>query len=327
MAKTLFETIGYALGQKAAQAKNVFDLMGGTEEDSLRAEIRLGRDLAAALLERVPLIEENEATRFAAQIGQWLASYVKEKKLPFSFRVTAEREPNALALPGGPVFVSWPLLEMCQGQRDEIAFVLGHEMAHIVRQHTLNRIVKDAALSLLLRQLSGKHAASAWLSKAGRQLLGRAFSREDESEADVFAVALVGTAGGDASAGERLLEKLAQGASGQSVGMAGDYWPPTRRSWSESPICVPGRGVEESPNDQADRRQPDQEPGRSGKSRPRIARGGHAREQQGGKQVRHPWPGSGLPRWRSGQAGEGNHGLHRGLPGAGTQGFRTRRAD
>ena len=222
MAKTLFEAIGYALGHKAAQAKNAFDLVGGTEEDSLRAEIRLGRDLAAALLKRVPLVEENEATRFAAQIGRWLAGNVKKKKLPFMVRVTAEREPNALALPGGPVFISWPLLEMCQGQRDEIAFVLGHEMAHIMRQHTLNRIVKDAALSLLLSQSSGKNAASAWLSKAGRQLLGRAFSREDELEADVFAVALVGTAGGDASAGERLLEKLAQGF-GQSVCIAGEY--------------------------------------------------------------------------------------------------------
>ena len=39
MAKTLFEAIGYALGQKAAQAKNAFDLVGGTEEDSLRAGV------------------------------------------------------------------------------------------------------------------------------------------------------------------------------------------------------------------------------------------------------------------------------------------------
>jgi Zn-dependent protease with chaperone function len=223
VAKTLFEVIGYALGQKAAQAKNAFDLVGGTEEDSLRAEIRLGRDLAAALLERVPLVEENEATRFAVQIGRWLAGNVKEKQLPFIVRVTAEREPNPLALPGGPVFVSWPLLEICQWQRDEIAFVVGHEMAHIVRQHTLNRIVKGAALSLLLRQSSGRNAASAWLSQAGRQLLGRAFSREDELEADAFAVALVGTAGGDALAGERLLEKLDQWTSGQSVSIAGEY--------------------------------------------------------------------------------------------------------
>jgi len=60
--KTLFETIGFRLGQKAAQARNAFDLIGGTEEDSLRAEMRLGRELAAAFLERIPLVEENETT-------------------------------------------------------------------------------------------------------------------------------------------------------------------------------------------------------------------------------------------------------------------------
>ena len=233
MAKTLFESIGYVLGHKAAQAKNTFDLVGGTEGDSLRAEIRLGRDLAAALLERVPLVEENEATRFAAQIGLWLAGKVKEKKFPFIVRITAEREPTALALPGGPVFVSWPLLEMCQGQRDEIAFVVGHEMAHIVLQHTLDRFVKDAALSLLLRRSPGKNAASAWLSKAGRQLLDGAFSRDDELEADVYAEALVRTAGGEAVAGERFLEKLDPLTSGQGVSVAGSYFanhpPPTER--------------------------------------------------------------------------------------------------
>src|SRR5260221_5016736 len=149
--KTLFETIGFRLGQKAAQAKNAFDLIGGTEEDSLNAEIRLGRDLAAALLKRIPLVEENETTRFAAQIGSWLGANVKEKKIPFSVRITAEREPNALALPGGAVFVSWPVFELCRGERDEIAFVVAHEMAHIVRRHTLDRILKDAAVSLLLR--------------------------------------------------------------------------------------------------------------------------------------------------------------------------------
>jgi beta-barrel assembly-enhancing protease len=223
VAKTLFEAIGYTLGKKAAQAKNAFDLMGGTEEESLRAEIRLGRDLAAAWRERVPLVGENEATRFVAQIGRWLAGHVKEKKLPFVVRVTAEREPNAVALPGGAVFVSWPLLEICQWQRDEIAFVVGHEMAHIVRRHTLDRILEDAALSLLLRQAPGRHAASAWLSQAGRQLLDRAYSRDDELDADLFAVTLVKTAGGDALAAERLLEKLAQGSPGRSVGIAGDY--------------------------------------------------------------------------------------------------------
>jgi Zn-dependent protease with chaperone function len=113
---------------------------------------------------------------------------------------------------------------MCRGERDYIAFLIGHEMAHIVRRHTLDRIVKDAALSLLLRQSSGRNAASAWLSKAGQQLLGSAYSRDEEFEADAFAVALVGIAGGDALAGERLLEKLAQPTSEPIVSIAGNYF-------------------------------------------------------------------------------------------------------
>jgi len=220
----VFEAIGYRLGRKAAQAKNAFDLMGGDEAESLRAEIRLGRDLGAALLERTPLVGESEETQFVAQIGRWLARHVTEKKLPFSIWVTAEPEPNAVALPGGPIFLSWPLLDMCQGQRDEIAFVLGHEMAHIVRRHTLDRIIKDAALSLLLRRASGRHAASAWLSRIGHQALISAYSREDEFEADGFAVNLVKTAGGDAQAGAWLLEKLAQVTVSKGIAGLGSYF-------------------------------------------------------------------------------------------------------
>lgn len=224
MAPTLFEAIGKRLGQKAAQAKNAFDLMGGTDEDSLRAETRLGRDLASALLQRIPLVQEDETTRFAAQIGGWLAAHVKERKLPFSVRVTAEPQQNAIALPGGPIFISWTLLSVCQGERDDIAFLIGHEMAHIVLRHALDRMVKDAAVSLLLRQTSGRQAASAWLNKAGQQLLGGAYSKEDEFEADAFAATLVGNAGGDALAGQRLLAKLAEGTSVERVSSAGDYF-------------------------------------------------------------------------------------------------------
>jgi predicted Zn-dependent protease len=231
--KTLFEAIGHKLGQKAAQARNAFNLLGGTEEDSLRAEIRLGSDLAAAMLERIPLVEENETTRFAEQIGRWLAANVMERKLPFRVLVTAEPNPNATALPGGPVFMSWPLLNMCQGERDEIGFVLAHEMAHIVLRHALDRLMKDAAVSLLLRQTSGRNAASTWLSKAGRQLLAGAYSKGEEFEADIFAMDLVRTAGGDLSVAERFLEDLNQKLSIQSIGIEGDYFtthpPPAER--------------------------------------------------------------------------------------------------
>ena len=231
MAKTLFEAIGYALGKKAAQAKNAFDLVGGTEEDSLRAEIRLGRDLAAALLERVPLVEENEPTRFAAQIGRWLAGNVKEKKLPFIVRVTAEREPNALALPGGPIFVSWPLLEMCQGQRDEIAFVLGHEMAHIVRRHTLDRIVKDAALSLLLRQSLRPTCRQRLAEQGGAATAGLVPSPGTTNWRRMFSPWLWSELlAGTHWQGSACWRNSLKGPPGRASASRANTWPPTRRS-------------------------------------------------------------------------------------------------
>jgi predicted Zn-dependent protease len=222
--RTLLEAIGYKLGVKAAQAKNAFDLMGGSEEDSLRAEIRLGRDLANAVLQHTPLVEENETTRFVAQIGRWLAAHVKERPLPFAVRVIWEEQPNAFALPGGPVFVTWPMVELCQPDRDEVAFILAHEMAHIVRRHTLERMVQDAAVSLLLRHSSGASAAKAWLSKAGTQVLGTAFSADNELEADRFAAALVGAAGGDPLAGTRLLERWDRTGAEPALRSAGPYF-------------------------------------------------------------------------------------------------------
>jgi beta-barrel assembly-enhancing protease len=221
--KTLFEAIGYKLGKTAANAKSLFDLLGGEELESLRAEIRLGHDLAAATLEQVPLVKENAATQFATKVGGWLAAHLKERRIPFTFRFTAENAVNAFALPGGYVFVSWPLLEVCRGQRDEIAFVLGHEMAHIKLRHTLDRIVRDSVLSLLLRQSPGKNAASAWLKKVGQHTLSRAYSRESELTADSFALSLIRTCGGDVLAGDQLLEKLAQRQPSQSVATWAEY--------------------------------------------------------------------------------------------------------
>jgi predicted Zn-dependent protease len=212
--KPLLESIGYTLGRTAAQAKNAFDLMGGSEEESLRAEIRLGCDLEAAVVERTPLMHENETTRFASQILRWLAPRVRERKLPYTVRVTAEHGMNAFALPGGPIFVSWPLLTICGGERDEIAFLLAHEIAHIVMRHALDRLIKDAAISLLLRKSSGRGAASAWLNQVGRHELSRAYSPEDEFEADAYAVALLKTAGGELGAEERFLHKLGPQISG-----------------------------------------------------------------------------------------------------------------
>lgn len=220
----MFETLGYRLGKAAAKARNVFDLVGGDEVDALVAEIRLGRDLEAAVLERTDMEDESDNTRWLGEIGSQLATHLREKHVPFRFHATAEQSLNAFAVPGGAVFVSRPLLDLCRGQRDEVAFILAHEMAHIVLRHAIERVVQDSLFSLVLRRSPARGAAGAWLERAGRQVFSRAFSRDDELEADTFALKLVSAGGGDDSAGVNLMEKLAGQTRDQGAATLGEYF-------------------------------------------------------------------------------------------------------
>lgn len=234
--RTFLETIGFKIGSKAAQAKSAFDLMGGDEEEARVAEIRLGHDMAEAMLRRVPLVEPNESTQFAQQIINWLGSRVTERRLPFHLYITAEDECHAMAFPGGPIFMSWGLLDFCHGERDHIAFLVAHEMGHIVLRHTVDRLVQDAALSLLLRKTSGRLAATGWLQKTGKEVLGRAFSRENELAADRFAVDLLKRAGGDPITAQVLLENLWRALTvvpGQGRGTASNDYFATHPPFAE----------------------------------------------------------------------------------------------
>jgi len=221
--ESLFEKLGYRLGKAAAKARSVFDLVGGDEVDALVAEVRLGRDLEAAVLERVEMESDNDNTRWLGEIGCQLVAQLRDKHVPFRFHVTAEQSLNAFAVPGGAVFVSRPLLDLCGGQRDEVGFVLAHEMAHIVLRHAIARVVEDSLFSLVLRSSPARGAASAWLERVGRQVFSRAFSRDDELEADSFALKLVRSSGGDGAAGENLMEKLARQTPDQGAATLGEY--------------------------------------------------------------------------------------------------------
>ena len=221
---SLLQILGHKLGQTAASAKNVIDLMSGGDDDSRRVEVRLGQDLEAVTLEQTPLAPESRLTQFTADIGGWLVNRLANNRLTFVFHVTAEPTPNAFALPGGPIFISRPLLELCQGQRDEIAFILAHEMGHIVLRHAVERMVSDTIFSMLLRQTTGRHAIVAWLGRVGQKALSRAYSREQELEADTFAADLLRDCGGEIQAGAQLFQKLARAPTGGGLTFFGEYF-------------------------------------------------------------------------------------------------------
>jgi predicted Zn-dependent protease len=118
---------------------------------------------------------------------------------------------NAFCMPGGKIAFFYGLLTNLQLSDDEVAMVMGHEMAHALREHARERMGKTAATRIgagILSQLFGLGNTGDALLNMGSQLLTLKFSREDESEADLVGMELGARSGYDPRAGVSLWEKM-----------------------------------------------------------------------------------------------------------------------
>ena len=130
---------------------------------------------------------------------------------------------NAFCMPGGKIAVFTGLLEKLQLTDDETAMVVGHEMAHALREHARERIAKSQGTGALLSlgaQLFGLGQLGDVAANIGTQLLTLKFSRDDEIEADLVGLELGARAGFNPKASVSLWDKMAR-ASGSSGGNLG----------------------------------------------------------------------------------------------------------
>jgi Zn-dependent protease with chaperone function len=123
--------------------------------------------------------------------------------------VIADETVNAFALPGGEVFVQTGLLERVGDDDGMLRGVLAHELGHAVRRHGVRTLARQAATSLVVAWLLGDADEMTATLAAGASELGRlSYSREMETEADRYAVALLRRLGHDAEGLARFLESL-----------------------------------------------------------------------------------------------------------------------
>lgn len=214
---SFFYNLGRLVGPKLRKADWVYRSLLGTEAEAAQAEYAVGRDLAQSLLGQVELDPDPAARSLVQEIGGCLADRLKQRR-PFHLYPLLAPEVNAFALPGGFVFVTRPLLRLCQGERDELAFVLGHEMGHVVKRHAIDRLMADAALRTAL---SRWNPAGGWLrgplTQVAASLVQQGYSQDQELEADEFAVRLARASGFDPAGGARLLGRLREFAPGVSL--------------------------------------------------------------------------------------------------------------
>ncbi|HEV8692376.1 MAG TPA: M48 family metallopeptidase, partial [Ideonella sp.] len=118
-------------------------------------------------------------------------------------------------MPGGKIAYFEGLLARLQLSDDEVAMIMGHEMAHALREHAREQVGKGAAtrgLASLISTLLGLGNLADAALNIGAQLLTLKFSREDESEADLIGLDLAARAGYDPRAGVTLWQKMMKAA-------------------------------------------------------------------------------------------------------------------
>ena len=222
-----FYKLGRMAGPRVRKGKWVWRSLTGDEGEILEAEHEVGRDLAAAFAAQLGVEPSAEVRRYVAGIGGALAGRVREKRRKFRFTVASGGEPNAFALPGGERFVSRSLLELIGGERDPLAFILGHEMAHVIKRHPMDRVLSDAALSSAARtvRLGGVagQAVGGWVTGKGVELMRSAYSRERELAADQLGARLARAAGFDPAGAVHLMERL-KAVSVESDRPLGEYF-------------------------------------------------------------------------------------------------------
>ncbi len=124
---------------------------------------------------------------------------------------------NAFCMPGGKIAFYSGILEQLRLSDDEVGMVMGHEIAHALREHARERMAKNAATGIgasLLGQLFGLGELAQTLTNYGAQLLTLQFSREDESEADLVGMELAARAGFDPRSGITLWQKMSAANKG-----------------------------------------------------------------------------------------------------------------
>lgn len=203
-----FYNLGKKLGPKLRQANWVYRSVTGSEADAARAEHAVGRDLAQAFVQQTEIDADPMVQHLLDDVGNRLAACVKAPERRFVFRAVRANEFNAFALPGGFIFVMRPLLGFCACDPDEVAFILGHEMGHVIKRHAIERLMASSLISGAMTRLPAGGVLGAPVIHMATAMLNQGYSQDNELEADELGVKLMYAAGFDAAAAVRVLNRL-----------------------------------------------------------------------------------------------------------------------
>jgi predicted Zn-dependent protease len=184
------------------------DAMGAAAFQTLKTQMPASRDLALQ--------------RYVECVAGAVSAEIDPDQGPVRWEVTVfdEDSANAFALPGRKIGVHRGMFEIAQSQ-DQLATVLGHEMAHVLARHANERVSTAYATQTGLELLSLLAGASspaqrelmAWLGVGAQVGILLPFGRAQEREADLLGLDLMARAGFDPRESQQLWENMSRGRS------------------------------------------------------------------------------------------------------------------
>jgi len=188
-------------------------------------EISIGEGMASVLLGAAPLLKNDALQKYVNQVGRYLSLQTERPDLPWHFGVLDSNSVNAFATPGGHIFITSGLLQKMRSEA-ELAGVLSHEIAHVLRKHHLAAMKKAGGMgfltdvaSIAVEQKGGGGYAGKELSKnlisGMKEVLVRGLDKDDEYEADRMGVVIATRSGYDPYGLPAMLQTL-DGISGTS---------------------------------------------------------------------------------------------------------------
>jgi beta-barrel assembly-enhancing protease len=175
----------------------------GNPSMSREDQQKLGLKAATEVYKQMPVLPDSSPiTRYVQRLGEKLVKQIPpDVSWPYQFHVVQQKEINAFALPGGPIFINLGTITAAANEA-QLAGVMSHEMSHIYMQHTAKSIPRQnvqgivgALGGVLGGILGGPAGAIARIGAAGTGVFLLRYSRADEAQADAVGAVIMYKAG------------------------------------------------------------------------------------------------------------------------------------
>lgn len=192
-------------------------------------EVAIGRAAHAEMLGELRVLDDRDQLRRVQAIGDAIVPFTLRPDLPYTYTLLDDPMVNAFALPGGYIYLTAGMLDFIGGDDDQLAAVIGHELAHVGRRHAAKRVEVLTAAQYVLELLAQDRAQlgeiyereSAQIAAlATANILVSGWGRGQELDADEVGAVTMAAAGFDARAAIVLFERMALAFPAGSPGRA-----------------------------------------------------------------------------------------------------------